>query len=95
MVAFKSPWLKVMPTTRKENRLRNSETHLLYKSNENIRRNGKDDFFFFFRILEINQSLAVTQGAFIQEKWLNLSMKSKNYGSFICLIPVISSSALQ
>ena len=52
-------------------------------------------FFFFFRILEINQSLAVTQGAFIQEKWLNLSMKSKNYGSFICLIPVISSSALQ
>lgn len=51
--------------------------------------------FFFFRILEINQSLAVTQGAFIQGKWLSLSMESKTYGNFICLIPIVPSSALQ
>lgn len=28
---------------------------------------------YFFRILEINESFAVTWGLFIQEKWLNLS----------------------
>ena len=36
----------------------------------------------FFRPKGINQRLVITQGAFIQEKWLHLVMKAASPGVF-------------
>ena len=46
----------------------------------------------FFRTLEINQRLVVTQELFIQEKWLNLGMNSELCGILSCHSPPLPHS---
>lgn len=65
---------------------------LLHKSNENTGKNYPKNN--IFRTLEINQRLLAIQAMPVEEKWLNLSKKSKLCGLSTFSPPIPFSSTL-